>query len=54
MLGASGQVKRETGHEAKAPHTIDSRAGNRLEQPSSSAAVRAFNEYRISRARFGD
>src|SRR5690349_18374420 len=21
MLGASGQVKRETGHEAKAPHT---------------------------------
>jgi hypothetical protein len=54
MLGASGQVKRETGHEAKAPHTIDSGADYRLVQPSSSAAVRAFNEYRFSRARFGD
>jgi hypothetical protein len=54
MLGASGQVKRETGHEAKAPHTIDSGAGNPLEPPSTLAAARAFNEYRFSRARLGD
>lgn len=53
MLGASGQVKRETGHEAKAAHTIDLGAGKPLEAPSTSRAVRAFNEYRFSRARLG-